>query len=77
MRDLHIASELNRLISEDREKVFSLLRKRDPCLLAGSWRGTEPSTLKRKLNEISNRQELPRIGPIKPPSFPRTYTRVY
>ncbi|KAL0124335.1 hypothetical protein PUN28_006281 [Cardiocondyla obscurior] len=40
-------------------------------LLAGSWRNTEPGTLKRKPNEISNRQELPRIGPIKPtPPFP-------
>lgn len=52
-------------------------RKRSMSLLAGSWRSTEPGTLKRKLNEISNRQELPRIGPIKPPPVPRTYTRVY
>lgn len=46
-------------------------------LLVGSWRSTEPGTLKRELNEISNRQELPRIGPIKPPPVPRAYTRVY
>lgn len=52
-------------------------RKRSMSLLAGSWRSTEPTTLKRKLNEISNRQELPRIGPIKPPPVPRTCTRVY
>lgn len=57
--------------------VFTAPRKRSMSLLAGSWRSTEPSTLKRKLNEISNRQELPRIGPIKPPPVPRTYTRVY
>lgn len=35
------------------------------------------STLKRKLNEISNRQELPRIGPIKPPPrSPCVYARI-
>lgn len=36
-------------------------------------RGTE--ALKRRLNETSNRQELPRIGPIKLPPF-RVYTRI-
>lgn len=57
--------------------TFAAPRKRSMSLLADSWRSTEPGTLKRKLNEISNRQELPRIGPIKPPPVPRTYTRVY
>lgn len=70
-----------RPIDRDRERYTGTLvapRKRSMSLLAGSWRSTElASTLKRKLNEISNRQELPRIGPIKPPPVPRTCTRVY
>lgn len=53
--------------------IFAAPRKRSVSLLAGSWRSTEPGTLKRKLNEISNHQELPRIGPIKPPPVPRIY----
>jgi len=73
--------EIRALIDRSRSRkvydTFVASKKRSMSLLADSWRSTEPSTLKRKLNEISNRQELPRIGPIKPPPVPRTCTRVY
>lgn len=70
--------EIRALTDRDRVRcTFVTPRKRSMSLLVGSWRSTEPSTLKRKLNEISNRQELPRIGPIKPPPVPRTCTRIY
>lgn len=71
--------EIRALIDRSRKiyGTFVTPRKRSMSLLVDSWRSTEPSTLKRKLNEISNRQELPRIGPIKPSPVPRTCTRVY
>lgn len=41
------------------------------------WPAAWHWALKRKLNEISNRQELPRIGPIKLlPPVPRVYARI-
>lgn len=39
------------------------------------WPAAWHWALKRRLNETSNRQELPRIGPIKLPPF-RVYTRI-
>ena len=46
---------------------MTLNRRRDPCPLTSSV--TLMRALKRRLNETSNRQELPRIGPIKLPPF--------
>lgn len=71
--------QTDRSICNERYRWDIPLKKRSTSVGTPATVGValSQSTLKRKLNEISNRQELPRIGPIKPPPVPRAYTRVY